>query len=226
MPNADFEERLNRIQAGAGDEAAPPAARPQTPNIRPGRFAIACLIFMAGWQMIKLANSQYDAIRDLYGSPAAAGLGLGSFALVILGVVMMFGALRAAPSMTKAVQSSLAARLVLATLGLGLGGLAAFFIYVGTAGRQLGVTGQVSVETAKGMATGSTIAAVLLVALALMIGFVGLFVRGLPMRRVPVFALLGALLLFTGFQTFRIHPSDWPVFMAEFTAAFTNQVPN
>ena len=187
--------------------------------------------------MIKVATTNYDAVRDQYGVGAALGLGLGSIAIMILGVVLMVRAIRSArgisttvPSAAYAareasprIQTSAGARLFFSLFGLALGGLAAFFMYIGNAGRQLGVTGQVDIATANAMATGSAVAAILLVGLGLFIGFIGLFVRGFPMRRVPVFLVLGAMLLYTSFQTLRIHPSDWPVFMAEFTRSFQNK---
>ena len=94
---------------------------------------------------------------------------------------------------------------------------------VGNAGRQLGVSGQVDRETANAMATGSAIAAFLLVARGFFLGFIGIFVRRLPLRRVPVFMVLRTMLVFTRFQTRHIHPANWPTFMAEFLRSFTNQ---
>ena len=103
-----------------------------------------------------------------------------------------------------------------------MGALASLFMFVGNAAFRLSVAGQISVETSHAMATGCSIAAGLLAALALLIGFIGLFVRGLQMKRVPVFYLLEAILLFASFQTLRIHPANWPTFMAEFTKSFKN----
>lgn len=236
MSNSDFEDRLSRIKAGAGQSVAP-ASGGGKKGIRYGRFFLACLAFAIGLQLIKVANTNYELIRDQYGVPAAAGLGLGSIAIVILGVVLMIGAFRSPRSASAyqstgaypnsgtgpKVQTSAGARLFFSLFGMALGGLACFFMYVGNAGRQLGVTGRVDTETANAMATGSAVAAFLLVVVALLIGFIGLFVRGLPMRRVPVFFLLGAMVLYTSFQTLRIHPANWPTFMAEFTRSFKDQ---
>lgn len=226
MRKPKLEDRKGQATRGAGSESGKPDAGARAPDIRPGRFALACLIFLTGWQMIKLANSHYVEISDQYGIAAAAALGLGSFFLAILGVVMMFGSLRAAPSAglpeRRVLQASLGARLFCATLGLSSGVLAVFFLYLAVAGRQLGVHGHVTAAAANGMAASSGIVALSITALAAILGLVGLFLRGFPLRRVPVFFLLGAMLLFTGFQTFRIHPTDWPVVMAKFSAAFSN----
>jgi purine-cytosine permease-like protein len=144
-------------------------------------------------------------------------------------MVYLFKAVRRADAAPAAqaprtpIRTSAGARASFSLLGLGLGALACFFMFVGNAAFQLSVAGQISVETSRAMATGCSIAAGLLAALALLIGFIGLFIRGLPMKRVPVLYLLGAILLFATFQTFNIHPVNWPTFMAEFTRSFTNQ---
>jgi hypothetical protein len=231
MPNSDFEDRLSRIKAGAGHNAAPSSAAEGTKNGRLSRFIGACFAIGAGGQLIRVANVNYDSIRDQYGVAAAAGLGLAGIAIMIFGVVLMIGAVRPARSASvqqsapaypisgpgPATRTSAGARLFFSLSGLVMGGLACFFVYVGAAGRQLGVSGQVEAKAANTMALGGVVIAIVLVALALLIGFIGLFVRGLPMRRVPIFFLLGAMALYTSFQTLRIHPSNWPTFMAEVT---------
>lgn len=199
-----------------------------------GRMVVACLVLGISLQVIKFANRNYEAVKAEHGLPAALGLGIGSFALLILAVILMFRAVRpvdragagayAASAPVPPVQTSAGARAFFSLLGLSLGALACFFMFVGNAAFQLSVVGQISVETSRAMATGCSVAAGLLLALALLIGFVGLFVRGLPLKRVPLLYPLGAVLLFASFYTFRIHPVEWPVFMGEFTRSFTNQM--
>ncbi len=233
MSNSDFEDRLSRIKSAGGQHSTVPSGGPEKTSFLRG-IILGAVAVTAGAQLIKVANTNYDSIRDQYGIPAAAGLGLGSIALMVLGVVLFIravlpsrGVANGQSSFSHAsraqVQTSAGARLFFSLFGLSLGGLACLFMYVGNAGRQLGVTGQVDAETARAMATGSAVAAILLVALGFLIGFVGLFVRRLPLRRVPVFLILGAMALYTTFQTLRIHPTNWPTFMAEFTKSFTNQ---
>lgn len=236
MSNSDFEDRLSRIKAAGGQSAvpAPGTITGRRAQMNLGRTFIACLALSTGLYLIRVANQNYDSIKDEHGIPAALGMGIGSFALVILSIILMFRAVRpvvaaASGSHTTSapqprVETSAAARAFFSLFGLAMGALACFLLYVSNAGRQLGVTGQVDAETANGMATGSAIAAILLLGLALLLGFIGLFVRGLPMRRVPVFFLLGGMLLYTSFQTLRIHPANWPEFMSEFTRSFTNQI--
>lgn len=238
MPNSDFEGRLSRIKAGARQSAVPSSSAEGIKSGRRRRFIVACFTIGAGGQLIRVANINYDSLRDQYGVLAAAGLGLVSIAIMIFGVFLMIGAVRPARSASAypstpayptsvarpQVQASAGARLFFSLFGLALGGLACLFMYVGNASRQLGVTGQVDPETANAMATGSAIAAFLLVALGFFIGFIGIFVRRLPMRRVPVFLVLGTMLVFTSFQMLSIHPANWPTFMAEFSRSFTNQI--
>jgi uncharacterized membrane protein YhaH (DUF805 family) len=209
-----------------------------TQRFRYGRFLLGVLLLTSGVLLIRYTNHDYELIRDQYGLSAAAGLGLGGFVLALAGAtikirtVLQFRPV-SDPTLSVAsptseprtqVQTTAGARLFFSLLGLGLGGLACLFMYIGNAGRQMGITGQVNTETANAMAMGSTIAAFLLLGLAFLIGFIGLFVRRLPMRRVPVFFVLGAMVLYTSFQTLRIHPTNWPTFMAEFSRSFTNQI--
>ena len=192
----------------------------------------------AGGLMIKITNTNYEWVRDQYGIPAAAGLGLGGFALLIFGVVLLISAALPTRSTSPAPSSSLSypitaartpaqisvgARVIFSLLGLILGAVACFYMYIASASALLDIARQIDTETAKKMAIGSALMAFILAFVALLIGFIGLFVRRLPMLRVPVFFLLGAMVLYTSFQTLRIHPVNWPTFMAEFTKSFKNR---
>jgi hypothetical protein len=184
-----------------------------------------------GIQMARIAMDDYVVIRDEYGGGAAAGLGLGGIAIVSLGVALFIRAIfpgntapaeQGAPVYTVAmtrppVQTSGGARAIFSLLGLAMGGIACFFLYFGNVVAHLRAIGEVDARTANAVQMGSAVIAFALVALALLIGFLGIFFRGLPLRRVPVFFLLGSMLLYVSFQTLRIHPLNWPSFMAEVT---------
>lgn len=238
MSNSEFEDRLNRIKAGARQTAASTSVRAggRFPYVR---LYLGAFLLICGVLLIRLANDNYESIRDQYGLAAVAGLGLGGLALTLFGTGIKLRLVRQfvrnasdtqlsvdRPTIATRhqVQTSVGARLFFSLLGLGLGGLACLLMYVGNAGRQLGVIGQVDAETARDMATASIVAAFFLVAFAVLIGFIGLFVRRLPMRRVPIFTFLGAMVLYTSFQTLRIHPSNWTNFMDTFTRFFTDQL--
>jgi hypothetical protein len=184
-----------------------------------------------GIQMARIAMDDYVVIRDEYGGGAAAGLGLGGIAIVSLGVALFIRAIfpgntapaeQGAPVYTVAmtrppVQTSGGARAIFSLLGLAMGGIACFFLYFGNVVAHLRAIGEVDARMANAVQMGSAVIAFALVALALLIGFLGIFFRGLPLRRVPVFFLLGSMLLYVSFQTLRIHPLNWPSFMAEVT---------
>jgi hypothetical protein len=234
MTNPDFEDRLARIKSSPPRSAGGPTAGPGKTGGRFSRLVLALVFVGVGGQLIKIANQNYETIRDQYGILAALGIGLGAIGFMILGITLLFRALWPTPSMPMSSsgyayptgatrlppRTSAGARLFFSLLGMGLGALACLFMYLANAGRQLGIDGKVDAEAARAMMGGSTIAAFLLLALAALIGFVGLFVRRLPMRRVPVFFLLGAMLLFATFRTFEIHPINWPTFMASFSRPF------
>ena len=227
--------RLNRTEAGAAQQSSAPSGGKGKRGIRVGRLALGALAMSAGGLMIKITNTNYEWVRDQYGIPAAAGLGLGGFALLIFGVVLLISAALPTRSTSPAPSSSLSypitaartpaqisvgARVIFSLLGLILGAVACFYMYIASASALLDIARQIDTETAKKMAIGSALMAFILAFVALLIGFIGLFVRRLPMLRVPVFFLLGAMVLYTSFQTLRIHPSNWPTFMAEFTKSF------
>ena len=206
-------------------------------SLRFGLVFLACLSCVAGIQMTRVANNDYLLIRDQYGGGAAAALGLGGIALIALGIAMVIRAMfpkRSTPteemplsytsSRTRPqVKTSAAARAFFSLLGLAMGAGACFFLYMGSVAAHLGDIGEVEKKAADAGALGSAVIAFLLMALALLIGFLGLFFRGPPLRRVPIFFLLGGMLLYTSFQTLRIHPLNWPTFMAEVTRQLNNQ---
>ena len=234
MSNSDFEDRLNRIRASAEEKVVRPSIGEAKTGMRHGRFALGCAIFAGSLQLVKVVNAIHDSVRDQYGVPAALGLGLGVIAIMFLAAFLVYSAIRPARSTsaqasiaaypTKAarppVQTSARARLFFSLLGLGMGGLACLILFIANAAGQPEYADQVDVETARDMLKGSFILALLLATLALLIGFIGIFVRGLPMRRVPIFFLLGAMLLYTSFHALRIHPKDWSAFMEEFIRSF------
>lgn len=227
---------LGLRSARAGQQASAPSSGHGKGGMRYGRLILGALAMSAGGQMIKVTNANYESIRDQYGIPAAAGLGLGSFALLIFGIVLLIGAFLPARSRSSAhsslsyptsgtrpqVQTSPGARLFFSLLGLGLGALACFILFVGSALTAPQFAAQFDTETPLLVFQISFIIAALLTILAILISFVGLFVSRLPLQRVLVFFFLGAMLLFTGFNALRIHPANWPLFLAELTNLLKN----
>jgi hypothetical protein len=225
MSNSDFQDRLARI--GAKAPAPPPITRMQ--RLGYGRLAIGALAMSSGLYMLRTANDSYNAIRDQYSIPAALGLALGGLVLLLIGIVHLFRSIRQADAQPSGhaapapVRTSAGARAFFSVLGLCLGALACLVMFIGNAASQPAFSTQIDAVSARALFVGMAILAALLGTLAFLIGLVGLFVRGLPMRRVPIFFLLGAMLVYSGFQTFRIHPANWPTFMTEVISSFKDQ---
>ena len=218
MSNNDFQERLERIRANAPHRTSVANGRAvrQGPNY--GRVLVGGFLMAVGVQALKLTNRNYEAIRDSGGIGLAAVGGLVGAAVLVLGLVVMArafprGCARAsAPSPSDTVQplqqTSRLARVLFSLLGFLLGTVASFYMFVSSAAHIAGT------ERSQTVANGALLIALGLALLALLIGFAGLFVSRYPLRRVPVFFVLGGMLLMAAFRAFRIHPVDWPQFMA------------
>jgi hypothetical protein len=238
VSDSDFEERLSRIRANAGQSHSSPASGEVKRTGFLKGIILAAVTVTAGSQLIKATNANYDMIRDQYGILAAMGLALASIALVVLGVVLFIRAIwpaRETSAYTSSaryqagearpqVQTSAGARLFFSVFGLGLGALAAFIMFVGNAPSAPQFADLYDKETANIAFGVSFMIACALMFLATLVSFVGFFVRRLPLLRVLVFFILGAMLLFTGFNALHIHPANWPSFMAAFNVAFKNQI--
>lgn len=231
MSNSDFEDRINRIRANGGNRAQQPTRAAKEPISPLKGIILGAVMTTAGGQLARVANTHYETLRDDYGMTTPLGLGLFSLALLFMGLLYLkrglFPARSAAASQADATkpvaQTSAGARLFFALFGLVLGIVACFSMYLSNLSREVGSTGEVDAKIANTAALGSVVIALGLVALALLIGFIGLFVRRLPLRRVPVFCLLGGIALYTGFQNFGIHPTNWPLFKAEIIRSLNAQ---
>jgi hypothetical protein len=223
MSNSDFEDRINRIRANSGNREQRPsrAAKKQMSPLK--GIILGAIMTTAGGQLAKVANTNYETLRDDYGITTALGLGLFSLALLFMGLLYLkrglFPARSAATYQSDATrpvaQTSAGARLFFSLFGLVLGVVACFSMYLSNLTREVGATGEVDTRIADVAAMGFVVITFGLVALALLIGLIGLFVRRLPLRRVPVFCLLGGIVLYVSFQNFGIHPTNWPLFKAE-----------
>ncbi len=231
MSHSDFEDRLSRIKANGGNRRQQPPRAPEK-QISPLKgIVLGAVMTTAGGQLALVANTQYETLRDDYGMTTALGLGLFSLALLLMGLLYLKRGLFPARSVaahqddaTKPVaQTSAGARLFFSLFGLVLGVVACFCMYLANLTREIGAAGEVDAKIADAAALGFVVITFGLVALALLIGLIGLFVRRLPLRRVPVFCLLGGMVLYASFQTFGIHPTNWPLFKAEAIRALNAQ---
>ena len=169
-----------------------------------------------GMQAIKYANTNYDAIKADSGAGAAVGLGLGAIAALLIGVVIMLRALRSKSGDTqetpeiaepKRAASGLA-RAVCSLLGLGLGTTACLFMFMVAAARQI------DTEAAQHFSAGGFLIAIILAALALLIGLFGLFVRGYALGRVPIYFISAAVLTYAAVGVLQIDFLELPGFVA------------
>ena len=183
-----------------------------------GALVVGAFVTALGFQSVKFVNENYDLIKADKGLGLAIGLGIAALGAVIIGILMMFRGVRpkraasgqpqsAGPGATARRPSGLT-RVIFSLLGFTLGAIACFYMFVSSAARLT------ETDKAQTIAIGSILIALVLTAVSLLIGLVGLFVSRYPLRRVPVFFLLGGMLVFSGFRAFRIHPIDWPQFMA------------
>lgn len=224
MPNSDFQDRLDRIRANsqqrASSQIAGRSGRTGARSINLRSAAAGIFIISVGFQLVKFVNAHYESIKESNGLGLAIGSGVAALGVVVLGLVVMYRSVgpklsascHDAPSPrstdAEARRPSKLSRAVFSLFGTALGATASLYMYMGAAAKT------VETETASTFANGALVIAVALALLSLLIGVVGLFVTRYPMLRVPVFFLLGGMLVFSGFRAFRIHPVDWPQFMA------------
>jgi hypothetical protein len=218
MSNADFHSRLQRIGADAAIaqptmQSAPTGSGPAKTKMKVGLFALGSLVGVIGMQAIKYANTNYDAIKAASGAGSAAGLGLGAIATLLVGLFIMLRAVRsksddalASPEVSepKRAASGLA-RFVSALLGLGLGTIACLFMFMVAAARQI------DTEAAQHFSAGGFLIAIILAALALLIGIIGIFLRGYALGRVPIYFVSATILTYAAVGALQIdflgHPS-------------------
>ncbi len=227
MSKANCQNRLQRISANSPQQqpiarGAPRTVRSGAQKPKYGLLITGAVIIVIGSQAVKLANENYEAIRDSSGAGSAAGLGLAAIAVFLIGifvtVIEVFKRLaapdRAAESqysaaVAKPVRSaSNRARVISALVGFAFGTTAFFLVYLAAAAQF------VETEAAEHFAIVFVPIALLLLLVSLFSGLVGLFVRGYSLGRVPVYFLFGGGLAFAAVRFFRINPLEWPQFLS------------
>lgn len=215
MSTEDFQERLRRISTGApqyqavaegpGRAGAPQQARPGFVGAGIGGAMMAL-----GLKLIRDTNQNYEAIRDGSGLGTAAGLGVLGMALALIGIVVILRSayrlvnppaapVEVAPRRTP----STGARVFFSLLGAVMGAVAGFYLFLAGAGHLVGT------ETGERVATGSVGLAMMLAAVALLVGFLGLFLRGRGLGRVLAYFFIGGAVVWTVFRLFRINLLEW-----------------
>ncbi len=219
MSNNDFQARLQRI--GGNPHNSPvtqgtdhtKALRTHKPSY--GRVGLGGAIMMLGVQVVKYANQNYEEIRDGSGIAMAAAIGIAGFAVTLIGIIWIFSAVsqrmvadRGAVAKTATRRPSTTARVLFSLLGFTFGGIASFYMFLAAAARF------VETETAQRFSNGGLIIAMSLALLSLLFGFVGLFLRGRALGRVPIYFFLGGAITYAAFRILRINVLEWPEFVA------------
>jgi hypothetical protein len=226
MSNHDFQDRLKRIGFGAPQPASaswvPQTANTKAPGPNYRLIGAGGALIGLGPQVMKYTNRSYEPIRDNYGIATAAALGLAGLAAIVYGAVLIYRGTRrnhaaqadnaASPRPDIAAQvrqPSNAARWFFSLLGFAFGTTACLYMFLGAAARF------VDTERAQTVSNGGVIIALLLGLVSLIFGFVGLFLRGSGLWRVPYFFVAAGIITFCAVRLFRINMLDWPQFMAQ-----------
>lgn len=214
MPDNDFQDRLQRIGARQGtgpsalDQGAPTGTR--GPNFV--LMVVAVLVIFVGAGLVRFANENYETLRADGGVGLAISVGLASIAMVIFGIVLFWRSIRTRreppPQMARPYQASAASRSRSSLFGFALGILACVAMFMAAAARLVNPDTN---NVFSGLALLTALAFTLLIVL---IGIVGLFLRGRSLHRVPLYFVAGAILTYGVFWVFYIDLTKWPGFVA------------
>ncbi|MFK7940696.1 MAG: hypothetical protein AB8B82_15045 [Roseovarius sp.] len=202
MSTQNFQDRLSRIQAEAGDVPggqSQPTKTQHTKRKLDRRTLIAASVLIGcGVTMLRKANEHYDALKAADQAGLLAFLALGGAAALIAAFWLFMRATFKAQSGQETPADTApppgAARIICSLIGLMIGVVACGQMFVASAARH------VPTELAQKVAQGGTAMAVILLAIALFLGFIGLFWRRSAMERIPVYFLFGGMLTYAGMR--------------------------
>jgi hypothetical protein len=206
MSDSNFEERLRRISQGRPQAQAAVSAPKQRPY-RPVPLVVGVSIAVAGVQLLRVANNDYEAFRAI--SPAAP---IGAAALAVLlmvgGGAAAYRGLSGAGSHDRAARdrppASAGSRLFLSLVGLcaGVVCILSFGLIV-----QVGGIAEPS-DDVKMIGGFALILAFALPFLAVLFGVVGLILGRRVLHRVPGYFVLGAVVAFVLQRLWLIDPAQ------------------
>lgn len=218
MPKADFQDRLQRINANAPQHQPADPGVPKTEQARAQRTNYGLLVLggaatALGFQAVKYTNRNFQTIGDSIGTGASAGLGVATYVVFLAGIVAMARAVLKRRIAQPALKATKRVRLLFSFFGFALGTIACLLMFMSAAARF------VETETAQIFSFGSGLTAFLLFLLSALFGLVGLFFRGYTLGRyalwrVPVYFLSGGALTFAAVRLARINMLEWPHFIA------------
>ena len=210
---------LKEVKATARSASAAPSAAPapivasatgRGPNLV--LMVVAVLVIFIGSGVMRFANENYERLRADGGTELTLAFGIAAFATIIYGVVLFWRSFRRRPAQlshrSEPLPPPAKSRLGPVLFGLALGIAACFSMFMASAAR---LVNPATDNLVSGLAL---LAALALTVLALLIGIIGLFLRGSALRRVPLYYLAGAILTYAAFRFFYIDLRNWPWFTA------------
>ncbi|KAB7616164.1 hypothetical protein F9L33_05275 [Amylibacter sp. SFDW26] len=226
MTKKDFQDRLQRInkhsqQPEPINECIDYKPRSRGSKVRAFKvnYKLAALgggSIGLGNYFIKNANENYQVIKSSGGIGAAAGLGLVGAIAVLFGIITIVRATAKANNVTAyetpnnmvqpVRQASNKTRVITSLIGFVLGMIACLYMFLSSAARLI------ETETANTFANGGLLIAVILAFLSLLVGFMGLFLRGYALGRVPLYFLFGCMLTFGFVRVLGVNMLEWAQF--------------
>jgi hypothetical protein len=214
MSSQDFHKRLQRLENNTQQH---PISTNSAPQKKPNMRLVALgggLIGLGGWT-IRRANENYEAIKESSGIGGAAFFGLLGIIFFLIGVFLIYRAsFNATKQSTNAHETpqqkrvvSTTSRRVTTILGTALGLIACFYMFLVSASRSI------ETETAGIFYLGGLVIVFFATFLALICGFLGLFIRGYALWRVPYFFLVSSILLFYTMKFLRVDALKWQAFV-------------
>lgn len=226
MSNKDFQERLQRIAAARQPQ---PIVRSAVSGGQGGAGKASYLqigagggIMALGLQILKLANKNYESIRESHGIAIIAVIGIVGMAIGLTGIVIIVRASfkhfapaalvseNPAEATSPSKRPSKAAKVIFSLLGFAFGVISCLYLFVAAAAR--------FIDTEKGQAVsaGSNLIAIFLAFVSLLFGLAGMLARGSGLMRVPVYFVFGWILTLATYRILRVNLLEWEPFTAHF----------
>ncbi|MEL7081175.1 MAG: hypothetical protein AAGK82_07160 [Pseudomonadota bacterium] len=218
MSNTVFQDRLRRINASAQQRMPPAAGHAPERGAKKANhavLAVGAILMAIGIQMVKHAYDNYDAIVDNSQLGTAGWLGLAGVAALLISAVLIT---RAVPGKRPAAQSSVTTApsrsqpskggpILFSLLGFAFGAISCFYMFLSATAQVIGT------ETARTFMNGGFLIALALVALSLLLGFIGLFLRRYALWRVPIYFVCGAILTYATVRILKVNLLEWEQFV-------------
>ncbi|NGM44865.1 hypothetical protein G5B31_04885 [Rhodobacter sp. SGA-6-6] len=222
MSNTSFQERLQRISATTPQPMVQGSGQGRPGKVGIGRIGMAGAAMVLGLQIVKLANENYEAIRDSHGLAAVAGTALVGMVIGLTGIVLIIRACFKTFVASAAVaehqvghscpvrKPSKAAQVLFSLMGFAFGVISCLGLAVAAAARVI------ETEQAHAFSSGSILVAFSFALVSVLIGLSGLFARGRGLLRVPVYFMFGWILAFVTFRMIRVNLLEWEPFTSHF----------